>query len=344
MSSWSLRGLSWVALWIPCACSTRMGLPEVEAKLGQAQDAGSDATSGPVVDESRPPAGVPDRGRDPALVMLRGAAGECSATFVAKDVVLTARACVDGADPGSLTVHLGDEPNDESESARGLEVLVDEAEASEDAVAFVVLDAVFTTQKPLGMRASGVAAGNRVRAVGHSSGTDALGYGTRVLREHVRVRGEAGAEFYLSEAGCDFLPGGPALDANNGQILGVLVGAGDSCEGEGASTRYVRIESYADLYDRALARSGLALALADLDGAPPEEAKPRGASRPGTQKPPSEVGGTCAEGTDCATGVCIVHEDRAYCSRACGRGDRCPSNYHCEEAAGASSTVCVLAP
>lgn len=337
---WWTLGLALALL----GCSTRMGLPEAEARLERATDAGADAESSLVVDEVRPPLGVADRGRDPALVLLRGPAGDCSATFVAKDVLLTARACVDANDPGSLTVHVGDEPADEPESARGLEVLIEAENEGDDDIAFVVIDAVFTTQKPLGIRVNGIAAGNRVRAVGHSSGTDWMAYGARVLREHVRVRGEAGGAFYLSEGSCSYLSGGPALDPSNGQIVGVLTGPGDTCEGEGASMRYVRIERYADLYDRALGRSGLAVALADLDGAPPEEARPRGASRPGTQKPPSEVGGICAAGTDCATGVCILHEDRAYCSRACGRGDRCPTNYRCEDAPGASSTVCVLAP
>lgn len=334
-----------VALCTVLACSARMGLPDADgSETSTARDAGADAAPVILADEQRPPEGVMDRGRDPALVLLRGPNLDCSATFVAKDVVLTARPCVAGADPGALSIHFGDEPDDEPASARGLEILVDaERDESDDDVAFVVLDATFTTQQPVGMRASGVAAGNRARAVGHSVGTERWSRGLRLLREHVRVRGEAGPLFYLAEAGCRFVPGGPALDEATGQILGVLTGPGDTCDGEDASNRYVRIEGYADLFDRALARSGLA-ATRDDHGVLPADAKPRGASRPGTRKPPSEVGGMCAAGSDCATGLCIVQEDRTYCSRACGRGDRCPATYHCESVAGASSTACVLAP
>lgn len=333
-----------VALCTLFACSARMGLPDPEGETRSALDAGVDAAAPTLADEQRPPEGVMDRGRDPALVLLRGPAGDCSATFVAKDVVLTARPCVAGGEPGALTVHFGDEPDDEPESARGLEIVVDDArEERDDDVAFVVLDATFTTQQPLGMRASGVAAGNRARAVGHSSGTESWAPGLRLLREHVRVRGEAGPLFYLAEAGCRFVPGGPALDEATGQILGVLTGPGDTCDGEDASNRYVRIENYADLFDRALSRSGL-YATRDDQGLLPADAKPKGASRPGTRKPPSEVGGMCTAGYECATGLCILQEDRTYCSRACGRGDRCPTGYHCESIVGASSTACVLAP
>ncbi len=332
------------ALCTVFACGARMGFSDPDGETGTAVDAGSDAADEVVAHEQRPPEGVMDRGRDPALVLLRGPAGDCSATFVAKDVVLTARPCVAGAEPGALTVHFGDEPADEAHSARGLEIIVDSArEDQENDLAFVVLDATFTTQQPLGMRASGVAVGSRARAVGHSSGTESWAPGLRLLREHVRVRGEAGPLFYLAEAGCRFVPGGPALDESTGQILGVLTGSGDTCDGEDASNRYVRIENYADLFDRALSRSGLA-ATRDDQGLLPAGAKPRGAGRPGTRKPPSEVGGMCAAGYDCATGLCITQEDRAYCSRACGRGDRCPTSYHCQTVAGASSTACVLAP
>ncbi len=333
-----------VALCTFLACTARMGLPEADADIPKPRDAGLDAASAVHADEQRPPEGVLDRGRDPALVLLRGPARDCSATFVAKDVLITARPCVEHAEPAALSVHVSDEPDDEEPSAHGLEILFDDTrEEQEDDIAFVVLDATFSTQQPLGMRASGVAAGNRARAVGHSDGTRTFAPGLRLLREHVRVRGEIGPMFYLAEAGCRFLLGGAALDEATGQILGILTGPGDVCDGDEASNRYVRIENYAVLFERALARSGLS-ATRDAQGLLPADPKPKGASRPGTHKPPSEVGGVCAAGFDCATGVCVVHEDRSYCTRACGRGDRCPSGYHCDPVAGASSTACVLAP
>jgi len=327
------------------ACSTRMGLPEAEETVQrQSTDAGPDGAPSLAVDERLPPEGVPDRGRDPAVVLLRGPTGDCSATFVAKDVLVTSRPCVAEDVAGELTVHLGDQPQHEPESARVIEIVIDESRAAaEDDVAFVVLDAAFGTQKPLGIRPSSVAPGSRVRAVGHASNDDGYPYGSRILREHVRVRGEAGPLFYLGEVGCRSLPGGPALDQSTGQIVGILAGPGDTCDGEGASNRYVRIEEFADLYDWALSRSGLSAVL-DEAGEIVEGKAPKGSSRGTTRKPPSEVGAMCTTGADCATGVCILHEDRAYCSRACGRGDRCPATYHCEGAPGAASTVCVLAP
>ena len=330
------------------ACSNRLGLGTEgrDAPSAAPSDAGADAESTLLASEQRPPEGAPDQGRDPALVMLSGPARDCTATFVAKDVLLTARACVEDAMPESLTIRVGDEPGGErAASGHGIEIVVGDAQdPAEDDIAFVVLDAAFPTMQPLGMRGSGVALNARVRTVGHSSGTETRAFGARLVREHVRVRGETDGAFYVAELGCRFFSGGPALDEATGQILGVLVAPGDTCDGDDASNRYVRMERFADLYDRALSRSGLGALLASNQGVMPPDGRPRGASRPGSHKPPSEVGSTCETGADCATGLCMMHEDRAYCSRACGFGDRCPATYHCEDAPGASATSCVLAP
>lgn len=343
-------GLGAVTLLCGTACTTRMGLPQYELDEQEDTSAPHAAQSDRlVVDEQVPLEGTLDRARDPALVLLRAGDRACSATFIAKDVVVTARACVQDASALEVSVHVSDEPADEPAAARALEILLTNGEVNEPGLGFVVLDAELSTMRPLGLRASRVAAGNRLRAAGHVAQGGTYPFGTRVVREHVRVLSEGERTFFLAELGCRSLEGAPALDPSNGQIVGILVAPGERCDGEGASNQYLRVDAYADAFDRALTRSGL-YKERNKEGVLSADARPRGASRPGTKKPPSDVGATCNQGADCATGVCIVHMDqddaqeRAYCSRACGRGDRCPTNYRCTVVEGASSSMCVLAP
>ncbi len=48
----------------------------------------------------------------------------------------------------------------------------------------------------------------------------------------------------------------------------------------------------------------------------------------------------CATGADCAAGVCVSVGTAAYCSRPCGTGDRCPTNFHCQKTTD-QKQVCV---
>lgn len=304
------------------------------------------------VDETEIVRGVVSNGRDPAVVALRiGGQALCTGALVAKDVVLTARHCVsksasavacppDGVQvygdrpASSIEVLLGDQVDGQDAAARGREIVSPNGVTLCDAdIALVVLDRPIKNVRPLGVRTTGVAKGDRVRAVGFGKRGDDLGAGVKLVREHVPVLAVRAAEFTVGEATCQGDSGGPALDEATGEIVGVVSRGGPSCEGAGVHNIYTRADTFGWLVDAALARSGLSEV---PDGG---DAGPKGAPRAGKDKPPSDVGSACAAASDCAAGVCVREADKAYCSRACGNGDRCPTRFHCQKVEGAS--VCV---
>lgn len=309
------------------------------------------ATPGVVVDELEAVRGVPARSRDQAVVAIDVDGQEiCSGTLVSHRLVLTARSCVSRVlanvgcpasgvqvladrDPSTLSIVLGDDFATGHRVARGVSVVAPAGVTLCDGdIAVLIVDTPIKQIKPLLVRPRGVALGDRVRAVGF--GREDVGgalSASKLVREHVRVLGVSFAEFKLREAACEGDVGGPALDPDTGEIVGVIA-RGGTCDGANAHNVYTRADAFTWLVQEAFARvTGLGR---DEDaGAPPPTTAPKGTK----QKPVSDLGGPCDEAADCAAGVCVTTPDTRYCTRPCGPGDRCPARYHCKPVASGSS-------
>jgi protease YdgD len=295
------------------------------------------AASQPSVDLAVPARGVPDRGADPAVVLLDVAGqGWCSGALVAADVVLTARRCVSvlrgdlrcpAAGPqiagarDLTTVHVlvGEDAATAVERARGRSVVVPGGDVLCGAdVALLALDATIDDVVPLVVHATGAAVGDHVRTVAYA-------HGHRMVRDHVPVAASSSRELSLAEAPCEGEAGGPALDEATGEIVGVLSRGGPAC---GASDGYdvdTRADAFLPLVQQALA------AAAGAHGA--HAAKPK--------KGPVDLGASCVRASDCAAAACVDYAGSQYCTRLCGATDRCPSTYRCM-AAAEGPTTCVM--
>jgi hypothetical protein len=232
-------------------------------------------------------------------------------------------------DPSSLSILVGDDVASGHRVARGVAVIAPSgATLCDGDIAVIVLDQPVKTAKPLLVRSRGAVRGERVRAVGFGTNGDGLAAsaGAKLVREHVRVLSVSVAELTVGEATCHGDSGGPALDEDTGEILGVVSRGGPACEGPGVHNIYTRADAFTWLVDEAFARvAGL-----DREGLPDAGAPAPAPAKGSKQKPPSDLGGPCEEGADCAAGVCITDPEGMYCSRPCGTGDRCPAHYHCE--------------
>lgn len=285
--------------------------------------------------------GVPSRGRDPAVVAIDiGGEGLCSGALIGEDLVLTARHCVTrtedsivcppqskqvGAtrDAAGLRILSGDDAAHGEEIARGEIVVAPLGSTLCDAdIAFIVLDRAVVGITPLLLRADPPLTGERIRAVGFGRRSEEDGAGKKLVREHVRILDVASHEFTVGEATCQGDSGGPALDEGSGEIVGVISRGGPTCEGRDVHNLYSRVDVHRALYQEALRKAAEART---TDGGPPKKG-----AKGGKSKPPSDMGNTCRNGADCATGVCIGTEASAYCSRTCGAGDRCPAGFHCK--------------
>jgi hypothetical protein len=316
----------------------------------QAPEEGAEPRPADAVDQLEIVRGVPDRGRNPAVVAIGvGGLGLCSGTLIAKDVVLTARHCVAktaesircpadaqqvyGAHAASsLAIYTGDVVDGQLPAALGRELVMPEGITLCDAdIAAIVLDRPILNIKPVGVRARPLAAGERVLSVGYGKRGNRLDSGDKFYREHVPVQSISLAEFVVGEATCKGDSGGPALDETSGELLGVVSRGGPSCEGANVHNIYTRVDAFAWLVDAARKRSGPVDKDGNTKGAPPATGA----------KPESDMGAACSEARECSTSLCVRGEPAAYCSRECGAGDRCPANYHCKKVAGVTSSICI---
>ncbi|MDP9149949.1 MAG: trypsin-like serine protease [Myxococcota bacterium] len=296
------------------------------------------ASMGPLAEVLAPPRGVLDRGADPAVVAVdAGGRWLCTGALVAPDVVLTSRSCVvvspaealrmpcgssipqalAARDPRSLRILVGDDVGSALERARGRQVIVPAAGGLCGAdIALVLLDATIDDIRPLPVRTTGAAQGDRVRTVAYGRFASPRAI-EKIVRDHVQVLDSQAEELVLAESACERAMGGPALSESTGEVVGVSSrGDGTSCDGGGAAAVYTRSDVYLALVVEALAQSS---------------GPAKGGGMLLTRKGPIDMGSTCASATDCAAGVCLTLTDAQYCSRTCDPRDRCPPRFRCRK-------------
>ncbi len=359
--------LSISKLIVSLATVTASALVACGAQAPDHGTASSDATAtNPVVtDEVEIVKGIPDRGRDPAVVAIDIAGtGLCTGTLIASNVVLTARHCVahtvdriecpatspqvSGTRPAaSLHILSGDDAKVAREVARGQTIVAPKGWALCDAdIALIILDREVAGIEPLSVRRHGVAMGDHVRAVGYGRAGDGEAAGVKLLRDHVKVMETTDKEFIVGEATCQGDSGGPAIDESTGEVVGVVSRGGPQCDGSNVHNLYTRSDAFLGLVDEALREagqgedpggSGGALD-AGTHGKDGGHHKKDGGGHGG--KPPTDIGGACHTGHDCASGICVKDKHKQYCSRGCGASDHCPTHYACEKTK-AGKSVCV---
>jgi hypothetical protein len=290
----------------------------------------------PSLDVASPLRGVPDRGADPAVVLLDlGGDGLCSGALIGADVVLTARRCLslvesDARCPASgpqvasardlttVRVLVGEDASSAVERARGRAALFPDGDVLCGAdVALLMLDSTIDEVAPLVARATGAALGDHVRSVSYARGQ-------KLVRDHVLIAATSSRELSLAEAPCDGAPGGPAIDEASGQLVGVLSRSGPACDATDGYDVATRADAFLPLIGRALAEG-------DVSHASHQARQKKG---------PVDVGASCVRGADCAAGVCADYAGAQYCTRACSSTDRCPSKYRCM-ASSQGPTACI---
>lgn len=343
--------------------------PAATSKGGDTGDGSDDVV---VADTVSIVHGVPDRGRDPAVVVIDvGGEGLCSGSLIARNAVLTARHCVARTtekvacppskkqvlgerEPSTLRIYAGEDVERARFVAAGSRVVAPAGSFLCDAdVAVIMLDREVRGIDPLPIKSSGVAQGDYVRAVGFGEQAAGGPAGVKMLREHVRVLGTSPHEFLVGESTCRGDSGGPAIDEETGAIVGVVSRGAAECDGPNAHNIYTRTDAFYDLIDGAIEgvsppapasppAPGEPAADAGADGGKKKSSSDAGTTtkKPPAKKPVPDMGGACETGDDCAAGVCVEDGTLRYCSRACGKGDRCPAHFRCTAAQGGGS-VCV---
>jgi Trypsin len=321
--------------------------------------ASADPPSGEKVDAASPDGfaadvleivpGVPDRGRDPAVVAIDvGGEGLCTGTLIAPNVVLTARHCVARTSESvacpstvaqvhsqrpaaTLGIYVGDDVVRSEFVAVGREIVVPAGQTLCGAdIALVLLDRNVAGVSPVPLRTKGVVKGERVRAVGFGKRGDNDPAGVKLLRDHVAVLDVTRAEFQVGEATCQGDSGGPALDSKTGELVGVVSRGGPSCEGKDVHNIYTRVDVFLPLIHAALQQAAQPIpppgsenddadevdveedAGSAVDGAVVSPVSADASAKPPKakkSKPVTDMGEACATGAECSTGVCVREAD-----------------------------------
>ncbi|MBI2394447.1 MAG: S1 family peptidase [Deltaproteobacteria bacterium] len=273
-----------------------------------------------------------------ALIARDGAVGHlCTAAVIAPDVVLTARHCVAellaagiecparapqvGASlhPGALAVHPSADARTGPPAAFGRAIHAPRTDALCDAdLALVTLDRPVAVPPMRLARGKRPRVGDRIVAVGYGQLGDRGGQGLRRFRSDVSILSVSPAEMVVDESTCSGDSGGPAIDEDTGEILGVLSRGSSTCAGAGARNVYTRVTPFLELIDRVVGVEP-----------PPSPAPP----------PANDVGEPCSDGGTCAAGLCLGAPS-GYCTRPCGgTAKRCPNGYRCTRPAPAAPAV-----
>jgi hypothetical protein len=290
----------------------------------------------PYIDVASPLRGILDPGADPAVVLLDlDGEAQCTGALLASDVVLTARRCIavplgdapcpppgpsiaNSRDLTTIRVLVGDDAGSAVERARGRAVLLPPGDALCGAdIALLMLDSTIDDIAPLVASPVGAAVGDHVRSVSYAGGR-------KLVRDHVPIASTSSRELELTEAPCDGTPGGPAIDEISGEIVGLLSRSAPACDASDGYDVDTRADVFSSLVNAALAQGTMSHAA--------DQAKQK--------KGPVDLGASCARGSDCAAGVCVIYGGSQYCTRPCSVNDACPTKNRCMETQQ-TSTDCV---
>lgn len=237
-----------------------------------------------------------------AVVLLRNPRGDCTATLVAPNLVVTARHCVSAAnramtcdergatlaggqsgadyEPGKLAVYVGESlarAGALPPSALGRQIVHDGSPTLCDHdLAFVVLDESLTPAPAPLRLAAPPRVGETFRAVGWGLASDPTLPTTRVSRAGVVVRAvgpdratTAGPrELAATEGACDGDSGSPALAESDGALLGVVTRGGSPRAAKLAPPEACKGDDIVNVYVSLAANVGTAQAAFRAAGQP----------------------------------------------------------------------------
>ncbi|MBI3205641.1 MAG: S1 family peptidase [Myxococcales bacterium] len=283
----------------------------------------------------------------PAVVLLNNPGGNCTASLIAPNLVLTARHCVAqnitqgiGCDingkssngdhvganyaASSLKVFTGAQPNPwgSTPAAVGTQLFtVNTKNLCNADIALVVLNKAVTVAPPLKIRRDAPPViGELVTAVGYGAVNDnQQGSGKRRMRANVTVRSvgkdwnelNGAGELSTTQAVCSGDSGGPIFSAG-GAVIGIASRV-SKCTDPNASAKYVRLDYHKDLINQAFAAAAASPTLETGTGQNPA---PKGVG----QSP-------CKTGAECSSFLCAP---AGFCTDFCNSMS-CPSGMACQD-------------